>query len=305
MVRWGRLHKAAAVRGETGHRFPAGDGRTGLALREPNSETEFGRGVWSPRPSGVHVGTGLRPRPLSPGGDGGCRRIRRGRPMCRPEYVLLREPFTGGYTGPPLRGVEGIPNHPGQRRTAERLRRGCEGMGGDRSRDHPKGTINAGQSLSQPAADSSLYTREPLGTGDADCRVASLLAMTVLILCHSEEAQRADVGIRSFLRWTGVRAAVPRAWPPPTKFRSEIWGVGQVVGPYGSPRLPGQRLAKRKARKEQLVKFDFCPMTSECSTAHNARRFQQSSARAPVGTAITEQDRLAPHPAARQGAPRP
>ena len=118
--------------------------------------------------------------------------------MCRPEYVLLREPFTGGYTGPPLRGVEGIPNHPGQRRTAERLRRGCEGMGGDRSRDHPKGTINAGQSLSQPAADSSLYTREPLGTGDADCRVASLLAMTVLILCHSEEAQRADVGIRPF-----------------------------------------------------------------------------------------------------------
>ena len=233
MVRWGRLHKAAAVRGETGHRFPAGDGRTGPALREPNSETEFGRGVWSPRPSGVHVGAGLRPRPLSPGGDGGCRRIRRDRPMCRPEYVLLREPFTGGYTGPPLRGVEGIPNHPGQRRTAERLRRGCEGMGGDRSRDHPKGTINAGQSLSQPAADSSLYTREPLGTGDADCRVASLLAMTVLILCHSEEAQRADVGIRSFLQWTGVRAAVPRAWPPPTKFRAEIWGVGQVVGPYG------------------------------------------------------------------------
>ena len=35
-------------------------------------------------------------------------------------------------------------------------------------------------------------------TGDADCRVASLLAMTVLILCHSEEAQRADVGIRPF-----------------------------------------------------------------------------------------------------------
>ena len=290
MVRWGRLHKAAAVRGETGHRFPAGDGRTGLALREPNSETEFGRGVWSPRPSGVHVGTGLRPRPLSPGGDGGCRRIRRGRPMCRPEYVLLREPFTGGYTGPPLRGVEGIPNHPGQRRTAERLRRGCEGMGGDRSRDHPKGTINAGQSLSQPAADSSLYTREPLGTGDADCRVASLLAMTVLILCHSEEAQRADVGIRPF--YDG------RGFGPPSRRPLRV-----VAG--SPPRLPGQRLAKRKARKEQLVKFDFCPMTSECSTAHNARRFQQSSARAPVGTAITEQDRLAPHPAARQGAPRP
>ena len=33
-------------------------------------------------------------------------------------------------------------------------------------------------------------------TRDADCRVASLLAMTFLKLCHSEEAQRADVGIR-------------------------------------------------------------------------------------------------------------
>ena len=62
----------------------------------------------------------------------------------------------------------------------------------------PKGVINLGQSLSRPPGDSSLYTREPLGTGDADCRVASLLAMTVLILCHSEEAQRADVGIRPF-----------------------------------------------------------------------------------------------------------
>ena len=61
----------------------------------------------------------------------------------------------------------------------------------------PKGAINAGQSLSQPAADSSLYTREPLGTGDADCRVgpSGLLAMT-MVFCHSEE--RSDVGIRTF-----------------------------------------------------------------------------------------------------------
>ena len=46
-----------------------------------------------------------------------------------------------------------------------------------------------------------------LGTGDADCRVASLFAMTVLILCHSEEAQRVDVGIRPFYdgRATGRR----------------------------------------------------------------------------------------------------
>ena len=77
----------------------------------------------------------------------------------------------------------------------------------------PKVSSNLGQSLSQPAADSSLYTREPLGTGDADCRVGplGLLAMT-MVSCHSEE--RSDVGIRSFLRCTGVRAA-------------------EVVGPYG------------------------------------------------------------------------
>ena len=96
-------------------------------------------------------------------------------------------------------------------------------------------------------------------------------------------------GNPSFLRWTGVRAA-------------------EIVGPYGKkgklPRPPGQRLAKRKARKEQLVKFDFCPTTSECSTAHNVRKSQQSPARAPVGITLTEQHSLEPRPAARQGASR-
>ena len=212
---------------------------------------------------------------------------------------------------------------PGQRRTAKRLRRGWEELGGIRAEIIPKGGINAGQSLSQPAADSSLCTREPLGTG--------------------------------------VRAAVPKAWPPPTKFRNEIWGVGQVVGPYGRstevpatgrcghrplrkeekatsitrasgaqrsvcgadgrsgweseqgssqkgdrpPRPPGQRLAKRKARKEQLVKFGLCPIPSKCSTAYRVRKSQQSPARAPAGAASTEQNGLGPHPAAREGAPRP
>ena len=137
-----------------------------------------------------------------------------------------------------------------------------------------------------------------------------------------------------------VRAAVPRAWPPPTKFRAEIWGVGQVVGPYGKPdqppkpagaqrsvrarvgegwagigakaipkggpppRPPRQRLAKRKARKESLVKFSLCPIPSECSTAYNVRKSQQSPARVPAEAASTEQDRLEPRPAARQGASR-
>ena len=310
MVRWGRLHKAAAVRGETGHRFPAGDGRTGLALREPNSETEFGRGVWSPRPSGVHVGTGLRPRPLSPGGDGGCRRIRRGRPMCRPEYVLLREPFTGGYTGPPLRGVEGIPNHPGQRRTAERLRRGCEERVGIGAEIIPKGAINAGQSLSHGCAVPAPFTQGSLalrGTGDADCRVgpAGLLAMT-MVFCHSEE--RSDVGIRPFYSMDGVRAAevvgpYGRSTGVPAVGRCRHRPLRVVAG--SPPRLPGQRLAKRKARKEQLVKFGLCPMISECSTAYNVRKFQQGPARVLVGAALIGQDGLGPRPVVQENAERP
>ena len=71
-----------------------------------------------------------------------------------------------------------------------------------------------------------------------------------------------------------------------------------------APRLPGQRLAKRKARKEQLVKFSLCPMTELCSTAQKVRRFQQGPARAPVGAALIGQNGLEPRPAARQGASR-
>ena len=183
-------------------------------------------------------------------------------------------------------------------------------MGGNRGRDHPQSVQQRRTIPQSPCGRQLPLHKGAFGDGDTDCRVASLLAMTVLILCHSEEAQRADVGIRSLLRWTGVRAAVPRAWPPPTKFPSEIWGVGQVVGPCGKPnqppkpagaqrsvrarsregwaeisaktipkegpppRPPRQRLAKRKARKESLVKFGFCPMTELCSTAHMVRKFE-------------------------------
>ena len=79
------------------------------------------------------------------------------------------------------------------------------GMGGNRSRDHPQSTQQRRAiPQSRRSRDSSLCTREPLGTGDADRRVASLLAMTVRILCHSEEAQRADVGIRPFYDGQGA-----------------------------------------------------------------------------------------------------
>ena len=100
---------------------------------------KFRNGIW-----GVSHGH----RPLRPAGDEG----RHAGSSCP----------TGGCGEPPR--LPWVAAHSG----ASAARMG--GMGGDRSRDHPKGTINAGQSLSQPVADSSLYTREPLGTGDADRR---------------------------------------------------------------------------------------------------------------------------------------
>ena len=98
----------------------------------------------------------------------------------------------------------------------------------------PKGAINAGQSLSHGFAMTAPFTQGSLalrGTGDADCRVGplGLLAMA-MVFCHSEE--RSDVGIRSLLRWTGVRAA-------------------EVVGPYGrSTEVPATgRCRHRPLRK--------------------------------------------------------
>ena len=83
-----------------------------------------------------------------------------------------------------------------------------------------------------------LYTREPLGTGGYGLprRFAPRNDSPDPLSFRGGPTGRR--GNPSFLRWTGVRAAVPRAWPPPTKFPSEIWGVGQVVGPYGKPDQP-------------------------------------------------------------------
>ena len=83
-------------------------------------------------------------------------------------------------------------------------------------------------------------------------------------------------------------------------------GIDAKTIPKGGPppRPPRQRLAKRKARKESLVKFGFCPMTSLFSTAYWVRKSNESPARVPAETASIEQDSLAPHPAARQGASR-
>ena len=122
--------------------------------------------------------------------------------------------------------------------------------------------------LTAPFAQGSLWD------GDADCRVASLLAMTVLNLCHSEEAQRADVGIRPFYdgRWFGppylghglrrpnfvpkfgasVKSSVPTEGLPESQQRADVG-----IGPYGTkrelPRPPGQRSERGKSRWSNSV----------------------------------------------------
>ena len=142
---------------------------------------------------GVPVGAGLCPRPLSRG-DGDCKRIRRGRPVCRPAGGSREEVCPGGHIGPPLRGGEGVPNqrkigaktdlangagrsppptggrgssgnHLGQRRTAERLRRGREEWVKIGSWIIPKVSINAGQSLSHGEAVTAPFAQGSLRDG--------------------------------------------------------------------------------------------------------------------------------------------
>ena len=89
------------------------------------------------------------------------------------------------------------------------------GVGGNRGRVHPqRGQQPRTIPQSRLRRASSLCTREPLGTGDADCRVGplGLLAMT-MDFCHSEASAHTGRGNPSFLRWMGIRAA-------------------EVVGPY-------------------------------------------------------------------------
>ena len=127
------------------------------------------------------------------------------------------------------------------------------GRGGDCGRDHPqRGHQPRAIPQSRRSRDSSLCTREPWGTGDADCRVALLLAMTVLILCHSEEAQRADVGIRPF--YDG------RGFGPPHERR-------------------GERHAESSCPTESPINHPSQPARSEASAPAAARDGRESTQR--------------------------
>ena len=131
---------------------------------------------------------------------------------------------------------------------------GCEGWVGIGTEIIPKVYSNAGQSLSHGGAVTAPFTQGSLG--DGGCGLPRRFAPRndspkPLSFRGGPTGRR---GNPSFLRWTGVRAAVPRAGPPPTKFRAEIWGIGQVVGPYGKPNQPpkpagAQRSARARGRE--------------------------------------------------------
>ena len=228
---------------------------------------------WAEACPGGHIGPPLRggekfPQPTRPScveasamGRDGARPLRGEREWTdggvwspRPTGATQVMPSNGPmWASAPTERRESHINHPGQRRTAKRLRRGREGWVEIGAGIIPEVSSNAGQSLSQPAADSSLCTREPFPAGDEGCGLPRRFAPRndspkPLSFRGGPTGRR---GNPSFLRWTVVRAA-------------------EVVGPYGrstevpatgrcghrplrvvagtAPRLPGQRLAKRKAR---------------------------------------------------------
>ena len=123
---------------------------------------------------------------------------------------------------------------PGQRRTAERLR---QRMGGSGRESEQRSSQKCPATSDNPSVSLRLTAPFTQGSlGDEGCGLPRRFAP------RNDSPDPSSFrggptgrrGNPSFLRWTGVRSAVPRAWPPPTKFRPEIWGVGQVVGPYGS-----------------------------------------------------------------------
>ena len=128
---------------------------------------------------------------------------------------------------------------------------GCEEVGGNCGRDHPqRGYQPQTIPQSRRSRDSSLCTREPRDGGCGLPRRPCGPPRNDKRFLSFRGAERR--GNPSFLRWTGVRAAVPGAWPPPTKFRAEIWGVSHRHRPLrvvaeSCRDLPGSALSAERA----------------------------------------------------------
>ena len=156
-------------------------------------------------------------------------------------------------------------DHLGQRRTAERLRRGCEGMGGNRGRDHPQRGQQFRAIPQSPFRRQLPLHKGALGTGDADCRVgpAGRPAMT-MDFCHSEE--RSDVGIRPLYDGRGSRP--PRS-SAPTKRRDSCRNHPSQRRAAKRPR-PRPRGMGRNRRKDHPQKGTAQAALSEAESAERA-----------------------------------
>ena len=139
--------------------------RLGCGFRQPNSETEFGASVMVTPPYGCNTGSAQQRADVGIGPYG----------------------ETGRFPQPPGPAAHSGAAAPAVARNGWELEQESPPKG-PATPDNPSVSLR----LTAP------FTQGSLGDGDADRRVASLLAMTALILCHSEEAQRADVGIRPF-----------------------------------------------------------------------------------------------------------
>ena len=90
------------------------------------------------------------------------------------------------------------------------------------------------------------------------------------------------------------RHAVPRAWPPPTKFRPEIWGVGQVVVPYESSAGGARQRAENDCFFCQGFAFALVSTAGQCYTIDALR---DCPLRGPRIAALAAEERNDPHAA--------
>ena len=143
-------------------------------------------------------------------------------------------PFPAGRDGArPLHGNRKFQQPPGPAAHSGASAARSRGVGRNRSREHPQ-SVQQRRTIPQSACGCQLPLHKG-AFGDGGCGLPRRFAPRndspdPLSFREGPTGRR---GNPSFLRWPWVRAVVPRAWPPPTKFRPEIWGVGQVVGPYG------------------------------------------------------------------------
>ena len=144
-------------------------------------------------------------------------------------------------------------DRPGQWRRAERLRRGWEegvGIAAEIISKYPATSDNPSVALraTAPFAQGSLALR---GTGErADTRVRPYVVIGVPSNPRRGGTEPAPYGSTGS---ADLRADVPKAWLPPTIFRSEIWGVGHRHRPL---RKDGERIPSSPAGPQPPIPRD-------------------------------------------------